>query len=265
MKYQLGFIGCGNMGNALIRAAAQTVECDRIAVCDHNQQKTETLVYDLGVHALSAQEIATEAEFVILGVKPQVMKETVSTIAEELRARKNVTLVTMAAGLTISSIRSFVGKNVPVIRIMPNTPVSLGVGMILYATDAVSRETEEKFLTAFSKAGVFDKLPEEQIDAGCALSGCGPAFVYAFAQALADGGVKCGLSQEKAALYAAQTLRGAADMLLKYGDPEALKGAVCSKGGATIEGVHHLEKNDLHGVTVGAVQSAYRRTLELKK
>ena len=264
MQYQLGFIGCGNMGSALAKGAAKTVNGNNIAVCDRHQEKIAPLVSTLGVQEASAQEIAKNAKFVMLGVKPQAMQETISTFAKELRTRTDVVLVSMAAGLTITSIRKMVGVNLPIIRIMPNTPVAVGSGMTLYATDGVSRETEVEFLRIFEKTGIFDKLTEEQMDAGCAVSGCGPAFVYAFAEALINGGVECGLSQEKAALYAAQTLRGAADMLLEYGNPDTLKRAVCSKGGATIEGVKHLEKEDLNGTAVGAVKAAYRRTLELK-
>ena len=137
--------------------------------------------------------------------------------------------------------------------------------MILYATADVSKESETVFLTAFAKAGIFDKIPEEKIDAGSALSGCGPAFVYAFAEALADGGVECGVPRDKAALYAAQTLLGAAQMLLEYGHPADLKDAVCSPGGTTIAGIHALEDAGFRGAAMSAVTAAYKRTLELKK
>ena len=148
---------------------------------------------------------------------------------------------------------------------MPNTPVALGAGMILYATADVSAEKETEFLQAFAKAGLFDKIPEEKIDAGSALSGCGPAFVYAFAEALADGGVECGVPRDKAALYAAQTLLGAAQMLLEFGHPADLKDAVCSPGGTTIAGIHALEDAGFRGAAMSAVTAAYQRTLELKK
>ena len=171
----------------------------------------------------------------------------------------------MAAGVSIGAIRSFVGKNLSVIRIMPNTPAMLGEGMILYATEDVKKAQEEKFLSAFAKAGKIDKIPEDKIDAASALSGCGPAFVYAFAEALADGGVECGVPRDKAALYAAQTLKGAAEMLLAFGHPADLKDAVCSPGGTTIAGVHALEENGFRGATMNAVTAAYKRTLELKK
>ena len=265
MKYTLGFIGCGNMGGALVRAATKAVEAGKIAVCDFDENKTAALSKELGVTVASAKELAENCTFLVLGVKPQGMETTLSEIAETAQKRTDLTAVTMAAGLPIASIQRMLGCQLPTIRIMPNTPVTLGAGMVLYATNGVDEKTEAAFLEAFRFAGKFDKLPEEKIDSGCALSGCGPAFVYAFAQALASGGVECGLTEEQANLYAAQTLKGAAEMLLEFGNPEALKKAVCSPGGATIEGVKSLEANDFNGVTVEAVKAAYKRTLELKK
>ncbi len=265
MQYTLGFIGCGNMGGALVTAAAKSVEGRKIAVCDYDVSKTEKLQKSCGVILSTAKDIASQCEYVVLGVKPQVMQETISEIADILRERENVVIVTMAAGLSISAIRGFIGAELPVIRIMPNTPVGLGEGMILYTTVGVDKDTEEEFLQCFSAAGAFDKLPEDKIDAGSALSGCGPAFVYAFAEALADGGVECGLPRDKANLYAAQTLLGAAKMLLEYGHPADLKDAVCSPGGTTIAGMHALEKAGLRNAAMDAVTTAYKRTLELKK
>ena len=265
MKYQLGFIGCGNMGGALVTAAAKTVAGSAIAVCDYDQAKAENFANKYGAKVATGKEIAENAEFVVLGVKPQVMGETLEPLASALCARENLTVITMAAGVSIAAIRGYIGKDVPVIRIMPNTPVAVGTGMILYATADVSAKTEQAFLQAFAQAGLFDKIPEDKIDAGSALSGCGPAFVYAFAEALADGGVECGVPRDKAAMYAAQTLLGAAQMLLEFGHPADLKDAVCSPGGTTIAGIHALEDAGFRGAAMTAVTAAYKRTLELKK
>lgn len=265
MQYTLGFIGCGNMGGALVRAASASVAPDRIAVTDLDTKKATALADELSVVATDVETLVGNAEFIILGVKPQVMDVTLDAIAPLLAARKKVVLVTMAAGLSISAIRTFAKGEYPVIRIMPNTPASLGKGMILYTTEGVNAEDENAFLEAFRGAGVFDKLPEDKIDAASALSGCGPAFVYAFAEALADGAVKCGIPRDKALLYTAQTLLGSAEMLLKYGHPGDLKDAVCSPGGTTIAGIHALEKAGLRSAAMDAVEAAYLRTLELKK
>lgn len=265
MKYTLGFIGCGNMGGALARAAGKTLRGNEIAVCDRDVAKTAALNAEFGAVVTTSQNIAENASFIVLGLKPQYMESGISEFREILRTRTDVTVITMAAGLSIAAIRAFIGSDLPVIRIMPNTPVLVERGMVLYTADGVSAEIEEKFLSSFEKAGVFDCIPESMIDAGSALSGCGPAFVYLFAEALADGAVECGVPRDKAALYAAQTLSGAAEMLLRYGHPGDLKDAVCSPGGTTIAGVHALESGGMRNAAMDAVMAAYKRTLELKK
>lgn len=265
MKYELGFIGCGNMGGALVTAAAKTVDTQKIAVCDFDTAKTEKFRQELGVCVTDGKDIAKNAKFVVLAVKPQVMQSAIAEFADVLKERTDVVVVTMAAGLSVAAIRSFIGADLPTIRIMPNTPVMMGMGMILYALSGVAEADEKAFLTNFEKAGVFDKLAEADIDAASALSGCGPAFVYAFIQALADGGIACGVDENKALLYAAQTAKGAAEMLLAYGDSHTLIKNVCSPGGTTIEGVKTLEQENLNGVVQDAVKASYKRTLELKK
>ena len=265
MQYTLGFIGCGNMGGALAKAASKSLQGNQIALCDFDKTKVEKYVQEFGAAAATAQEIAREARFVVLAVKPQMMENAIAEFAEILRARTDVTIITMAAGLSMAAIRQYIGADLPIIRIMPNTPAMLGLGMILYATEQVNQVEEKAFLDAFKAAGAFDKIPEADIDAGSVVSGCGPAFVYAFIQALADGGVACGVDKDKALLYAAQTAKGAAEMLLQFGDSQTLIKNVCSPGGTTIEGVKTLENENLNGVVADAVKASYKRTLELKK
>ena len=265
MKYTLGFIGCGNMGGALARAAGKTLLGREIAVCDRDAERTAALNAEFGAVVTTSRDIAENASFLVLGLKPQYMEGGIAEFADVLRARTDVTVVTMAAGLSIAAIRAYIGADLPVIRIMPNTPVLVERGMVLYAVDGASAEAEAEFLSAFTRAGRFDRIPESMIDAGSAISGCGPAFVYLFAEALADGAVECGVPRDKAALYAAQTLSGAAEMLLRYGHPGDLKDAVCSPGGTTIAGVHALEKGGMRCAAMDAVTAAYERTLELKK
>ncbi len=265
MRYTLGFIGCGNMGGALVTAASREVVCSKIAICDYDESKTAALEKEFGVTVTTNVNIAKHSRFVILGVKPQTVEDALSEIAEILCEREDLVVVSMAAGLSIKTIRSYIGEEVPMIRIMPNTPVAVGAGMILYAADGVDKDSEAEFLSCFERAGKFDKITENQIDAASAISGCGPAFVYAFAEALADGAVECGLPRDKAALYAAQTLLGAAEMLLEKGHPADLKDAVCSPGGTTIAGMHALERAAFRSATMDAVTAAYHKTLELKK
>ena len=148
---------------------------------------------------------------------------------------------------------------------MPNTPVKVGMGVIAWcASERITEADEESFLSAMTPCGLVDKLPENLIDAECAVAGCGPAFAYMFIEALADGAVTCGLPRDKAILYAAETLKGAAEMVAATGEhPEALKDAVCSPGGATIEGVRALENGGLRAACIDAVVNAYEKTKKL--
>ena len=265
MKYEYGFIGCGNMGGALVGAVAKTLPPEKIAVCDHNAAKTETLKKTYGVIVATAEEIASHSRFIVLGVKPQAMEKTLAQISAILKNRKNVTLVSMAAGLSANAISAMAGGEYPVIRMMPNTPCKIGKGVILFTALRASEVDKQAFCEAFSAAGLLDELAEEKIDGAGALSGCGPAFAYIFADALADGAVECGIPRDKATLYAAQTLLGAAAMILDGGKPSKLKEDVCSPGGTTIAGVHALEERGLRAAAMDAVVASYQRTLQLKK
>ena len=174
-------------------------------------------------------------------------------------------LLTMAAGLTTQTIRDMAGGDYPVARIMPNTPCAIGAGVVQLCCLDVTEVEREELKTLLSGAGLVDELDEGLIDAACAVSGCGPAFAYLFLDALAQGGISCGLSEDKALLYAAKMLEGAAKLAAQSDKtPEQLKQAVCSPGGATIQGVHALERAKFPEIVAEAVKAAYRRTLELK-
>ena len=263
MKYEIGFIGCGNMGGALARAVAKNVPGERIALCDLCTEKVNALAAELGAKATDLQTLAKECRFVVLGVKPQMLGDTVKVISPLLHEGQVV--VCMAAGVSIDTLQLYLGKAMPIIRIMPNTPASLGEGVILYVPCGTAAEEDAAFLSHFAAAGVIDKIEESRIDAASALSGCGPAFVYMFAEAMADGAVECGIPRDKAIAYAARTLCGAARMIEEFGSPASLKDAVCSAGGSTIAGVHALEKGGMRGAVMDAVNAAYHRTVELGK
>lgn len=265
MKYKIGFIGCGNMGGALVKAVARVLQRGEIAVCDRNDDKVKKLQEECGAIPLTAEEIARECEFAVLGVKPQAMAQALSPIAGILRERTDVTLITMAAGLSISAVRALVGRDIPTIRIMPNTPVTVGEGMILYASAGVSEEKSKFFLEYFSKAGVLSPATEEELDVGGGISGCGPAFVYLFTEALIQAGIELGLSEKQAETYAVQTVKGSAEMMLAFGEPASLRKAVCSPNGTTLAGIAAMEKEGFSRSVKAAVHAAYQRTLELKK
>ena len=263
----LGFIGTGNMGGALARAACKSVPSDQVFLSNRTVEKARLLAEELGCRVADNFAIAESADFIFLGVKPQMMAELLADIGPVLAKRESrFILVTMAAGLTIARIQELAGGNYPVIRIMPNTPAAIGEGMILYACGVgVAKAEENVFLDAMTGAGRFSPLPEKLIDAGSAVSGCGPAFVDLFIEALADGGVACGLPRAAAQEYAAQMVLGSARLLLESGKhPGALKDAVCSPGGTTIQGVRTLEEAGFRGAVMDAVIAAYEKNFDLK-
>ena len=223
---------------------------------------------ELGCRAVSTADVAANCGYLFLGVKPQMMADLLAEMAPILAARRDeFVLVTMAAGLTMAQIRAMAGGEYPVIRIMPNTPVAVGAGVIQYdTTDNVTAQQKQVFCEALAEGGLLDPLPEHLIDAGSAVSGCGPAFADLFIEALADGGVACGLPRAKAQKYAAQMLLGAAKLVLESGKhPGELKDAVCSPGGSTIAGVRALEQNGFRAACMEAVEAAWKRNKELGK
>lgn len=265
-SFELGFIGIGNMGGALAKSAAKSGQA--VTIADLNRDAADKMAKGYGYTVNDNATLAGSARFVFLGVKPQVMPNMLADIKSTLAERSDeFVLVTMAAGLKISAIREMAGGDYPVIRIMPNTPVSVNEGMILYTpSENVKKEQVADFLKFMQNAGKFLEITEEQMDAGCALSGCGPAFVDIFLDALAKGGEECGLPREKALFLAAQTLIGASKLYMESDKtPEELKIAVCSPGGATIEGVKVFESSEFENITKAAVKAAFDRSVELGK
>lgn len=261
----LGFIGTGNMGGALARAAAKAD--NELLLANRSPEKAQKLIDEIGGRLCSNEEVAQQADFIFLGVKPQMMKDMLEEIKPVLaRRRDRFFLVTMAAALTVSQIQEMAGGPYSVIRIMPNTPCAIGEGMILYSCgEGVNQAEEDAFLKAMAAAGRFSKLPEKLIDAGSSVAGCGPAFVDLFVEALADGGVACGLPRAQAMEFAAQMVMGSAKLILESGKhPGLLKDQVCSPGGTTIQGVRALEKGGFRSAVTEAVIAAYEKNFNLK-
>ncbi len=261
MKY--GFIGCGNMGGAIARALSKNTK--DIAVADRSG-KAMGLAAELGIQYSDNAAIAANCDRIFLGVKPHMMKDMLSPLAQTLAQRKPL-LITMAAGLEIQQIEGFVGAKLPIIRIMPNTPTAIGKGVIQYCcNDLVTEAMLADWLADMSECGLLDALEERLIDAASALSGSGPAYMYIFLEALADGAVACGIPRAKAMEYAAMTMVGAAEMFLTTKQhPGALKDAVCSPGGSTIQGVKALESRSFRAAAMECVAATYQKNKELGK
>ena len=261
MKY--GFIGCGNMGGAIARALSQTIK--DIAVSDRSG-KAKVMAEELGIAYADNLTIARECDRIFLAVKPHMVKGVLAPLQPILSQRKPV-LISMVAGLEIRQIEAFAGTPLPLIRIMPNTPTAIGQGVIQYCRNSlVSDEVLADWLQDMRYCGLLDSLDESLIDAASALSGSGPAYMYVFLEALADGAVACGLPRAKAMEYAAMTMVGAAQMYLQNKThPGALKDAVCSPGGSTICGIRALEDKGFRGAAMDCVIATYQRNKELGK
>ncbi len=262
---KIGFIGCGNMGGAIARAISKKNNT-KLYISEPNIQKAQEISTELGCEISSNVGICESCDMIFLAIKPGLFPAVVPELKTALAKNADAVLVTMAAGVSLEKLASLCGT-VKLIRIMPNTPAAIGRGMILWCADEHVTEDERKsFVDVMSECGRLDMLDEKFIDAASAISGCGPAFVYMFAEALADGGVTCGLPRDKAMLYAAEMIRGAAGMILATGKhPGVLKDEVCSPGGSTIEGVRTLEEGAFRGVVSDAVVSAYEKTKLLGK
>ena len=262
--YELGFIGTGNMGSALAQAAAKSGA--GMLLSNRTAEKAARLAAELGCAAGTNQDVAASCKFIFFGVKPQMLPALLKELKAPLSARKDrFVLVSMAAGVTIGTIKETLGLPCPVVRIMPNLPVALGKGVVLISPDdAVSEDELTELEAALRPAGLLMRMPEDKLDAGSAVSGCGPAFVYLFLDALANGGVACGLPYSQALALAAQTMIGTAEMTLTSGKhPGQLQSEVCSPGGTTIAGVRALEQHCTRAAAMGAVIAAYERTCEL--
>ena len=262
------FIGTGNMGGALIQAACQAIGADQVIIANRSAARAQALADICGCTvAADNAGAAREAEYVFLCVKPQVMEGVVKELAPVLRDKPDTVLVSIAAGLQIATLRDWLGLPAPILRVMPNTPASIGMGMLALTGEADTKEEHYQTVeTILSKAGRVERLTENQMDAFSAVAGCGPAFVYPFIEALADGGVKVGLPRKQAMVYAAQMVLGSAALVLESGKhPGQLKDEVCSPGGSTIAGVAALEARAFRSAAIEAVEAAYHRNVELGK
>ena len=266
MKY--GFIGCGNMGGALASAVCKAKDPADVYVSNRTLGKAEKLSEALGCKLSSNSEIIRDADFIFLGVKPQMLKDLAAEINEDLKKRTGrFVLVNMAAGISIKDTKEIFRMDAPVIRISPNTPVAIGEGITLFtASNEVTADEKEEFVSALKESGLVTEIPEKLHAIGGTLSGCGPAFTDLYIEALADGAVACGLSRSAAIEIASQMVVGSAKLILESGKhPAECKDAVCSPGGTTIQGVRTLEEKGFRAAAMDAVITAYEKNLSLNK
>lgn len=259
MKY--AFIGCGNMGGALATALAKSTK--DILICDRSKAEKVAISLDCKAGTL---EDAAGCDRIFIGVKPNQVGGILSSIQTVLAQNKPL-LISMAAGLEIETIEKYAGTSLPIIRIMPNTPVSIGKGMIGYTpNELVMPDVLRDFLSDMSYAGIWEHVDENLMDTVAALSGSGPAYTYYFAEALCSGAVRCGMDEDQALRYAIQTLEGAVHMM-KSSDKnlKQLRIDVCSPGGSTLAGIKKLDDMQFTKAVSDCIQAAHDRNKELSK
>lgn len=262
-EVKLGFIGAGSMGGAIIRGllAENLVRPEKLSFYDP-APAVRAEMQNLGIEAAINYQELMDASVVLLAVKPQVMDKVLSKIKEFVRPWHLI--ISIAAGVPLTALEKALGL-ARVIRVMPNTPTTVGAGMAAVAPG--SRATEEDIslaLELFLAVGRAIVVEEKLLDAVTGLSASGVAFVAVFMEALADGGVKMGLARPLALELAAQTVLGTARLCLETGQhPAVLKDIVASPGGTTIAGLHALELGGFRGAVISAVEAATRRAKEL--
>jgi pyrroline-5-carboxylate reductase len=268
---KLGLIGCGKMGGALLRGAlkASLVKAKQVTVFDKIPAAIKALHADVPglIVASRAEEVAAKSDVVLLAVKPQDMQGLLEGLAsvQGSTVKGQRLYISIAAGITLKQLETWLGGSARVIRCMPNTPALILQGASAFARGKHATDPDAKLAAkVLGAVGTAQEVPEKLLDAVTGLSGSGPAYVYTVVEALADGGVLMGLPRATALQLAAQTVAGAAGMVLNTGKhPAALRDEVTSPGGTTIAGLEQLEKQGLRNALVQAVRKATERSKEL--
>lgn len=264
---KIGFIGGGAMAEALIRGIINTglIQRQQIVVSDIALERRDYLTQTYTISTVAdVNAVAKNADILFLAVKPQVVKAVMEQISGQVSTKTIV--VSVVAGLTLAAMQAkFPGC--AIIRVMPNTPIAVGAGMSALALGKLATQQDSELVSQiFSAAGTVVTVGEELMDAVTGLSGSGPGYGFVIIDALTDAGVRVGLSRQTALVLAAQTLLGAAKMVLETGEhPAKLRDMVTSPGGTAITGIHVLEQSGLRAALIDAVVAATKRSQEMGK
>ena len=266
MEKKIGFIGGGNMAQAMISGilSAGVAKPEQLFCFDANENTLKTLKERHGICIAAGNvEVTKTADILILAVKPQVQPAVIKEIRDAVRPETIV--VSIAAGRKIADIESDFNKEIKLVRVMPNTSAMVGEAMSGLSGNSVVKLLEvEEIKSIFNSFGKAEIVPESLMDTVVAVSGSSPAYVYLFIEAMADAAVAGGMPRAQAYTFAAQSVLGAAKMVLESGKhPGELKDMVCSPAGTTIEAVASLERDGFRGIVIDAVQSCMDRSKEL--
>ena len=268
MRRTIGFIGGGNMGEAIIKGLLQSklYKSEDIMVSDIRKERLKYLKSAYQIKAFDNNpEMVKECQVIILAVKPQNAKNVLEEIKDVVSPEQ--LLISIMAGISTSFVEDFFSKSIPVIRVMPNTPALVLAGMSAISLGIFANEGHSQIAAQIFKAiGETVIVPETLMDAVTGLSGSGPGYVAVIIEALADGGVKMGLPRDLALKLAIQTLLGTAKLLKETNlHPAQLKDMVTSPGGTTIAGLHMMELGGIRGILIGAIEAATKCSQELGK
>ncbi len=263
---RIGFLGAGKMATALARGflGAGLVKADGLVASDPVEAARDAFAGATGARSTTSNaEVAASADILIVAVKPDQVAALLAEIAPRITTAHLV--LSIAAGVPLAKLEASAPEGTRVVRVMPNTPALVGASASAYSTGRnATRDDAALAQRLLGSVGLAIEVPEKLLDAVTGLSGSGPAYAFMMIEALADGGVASGLPRSTAQRLAAQTLLGAAKMVLETGEhPGALKDAVCSPGGTTIEAVHELEKAGLRAALITAVRVASDKARKL--
>ncbi|QTC41935.1 pyrroline-5-carboxylate reductase [Bacillus sp. V3] len=266
MEKTIGFIGCGNMAQAILGGILKADIVDRSAVMTSARTAATRKEVEEKFQVECTEDnlaVAGFSDVLFLSIKPDQYEKVIAEIKDDIK--EDVIIVTIAAGITLDWMEARFGKAVKVVRTMPNTPSLVGEGMTAYCVnDRLTHKELNEVYTILGSFGKAESVEESLMDAIPAVSGSSPAYVFMFIEALADGAVLQGIPRKQAYKMAAQAVLGAAKMVLETGThPGELKDAVCSPGGATIEAVAALEKNGFKGSILAAMEACGRKSTSL--
>ena len=273
---KISFIGVGNMGGAVARAVCKAVEPKDVVLYNIHPAKAEKLAEEIGCTvAADAEEAVRASKYIMFAVKPQVYDSVAAQVVPVVKAcveaGEEKVITSLMAGITLNTLeKTFAeaGMSLPTIRILPNTPAMIGEGLSLVAGNepAKTSDATAELIEYLKFTGIVEESTERELDLASHIYSCAPAWVDMFIEALADGAVATGLLRDKALRYAAQGVKGAAALVLESGQhPGALKDAVCSPGGITIEGVIALEKYGMRNAVIQAVLAAEKKRQEMAR
>lgn len=263
----LGFIGCGNMGKAIVKGilGSGIVAGDSIVISDPVLKNIDELAEKYGVSGSQDNvKAAALADVLFLCVKPNMLESVIEQIKGAVKP--DVIIVSIAAGKKISDIEKSFEKEICIVRVMPNTPALVGEGMSAIALNNVIldekySESVSLIKSIFNSFGKGEIVSEAVMDAVTAVSGSSPAYVFMFIEAMADAAVKAGMARDKAYIFAAQAVLGSAKMVLETGlHPAELKDMVCSPSGTTIDAVELLEKGGFRGLVMDAMNACVKKS-----